>query len=85
MQRVQVKTVRSPPWYVNTADFEGALADQVTIYVLLGHEDAKKPVRFFIAKNRELAQPHQPSGWRAHGFMSMKAVQDYENRWEALE
>jgi hypothetical protein len=74
MQRVQVKTVRSPPWYVNTADFEGALADQVTIYVLLGH-----------AKDRELAQPHQPSGWRAHGFMSMKAVQDYENRWEALE
>jgi hypothetical protein len=85
MQRVQVKTVRSQPWYVNTADFEGDRGDQVTIYVLLGREDAKKPVRFFIARNRDLAPPHQPSGWKAHGFMPIRAVEQFENQWDTLE
>jgi hypothetical protein len=45
------KTVRTQ--YVKTAGFEGELLGQVAIYVLLGKEDARKPVRYFITKNRE--------------------------------
>jgi hypothetical protein len=85
MQRVQVKTVQPPPWYVNTADFEGDGADQVTVYVLLGREDAKMPVRFFITRNRDLTKPHQPPGWRKHGFMPLKNVEQFKDRWGAFE
>src|SRR5205814_7127996 len=45
LRKVQVKTVRVQPWYVNSADFEGELLDRVTIYVLVGPEHGKKPVR----------------------------------------
>jgi hypothetical protein len=51
--RVQVKTVRSQTWYVRLESFKGKNRDQVTVYVLLGRPDAKKPVRYFIAKNLE--------------------------------
>lgn len=34
---IQIKTVHSPPWYVRRASFT-KLADQVTVYVLLGAE-----------------------------------------------
>src|SRR5258708_30916090 len=33
LRKVQVKTVRAPPWYVRTASFKGELLDQETIYV----------------------------------------------------
>lgn len=82
MKRIQVKTVRSPPWYVNQASFAGALAGQVTVYVLIGSEIASKPIRYFIAKNSDLAdQVHIPSGWESNGLLNLKAVQNYENRW----
>ena len=85
LRKVQVKTVRSQPWYVKIASFAGESLDQITIYVLLGAEDSKKPVRFFIAKNRKLANSvHQPSGWRLNAFMPMKAVEPYEDRWDLL-
>jgi len=85
LRKVQVKTVRAQPWYVKTADFRGERLDQATVYVLLGAEDCKKPVRFFIAKNRDLAERvHRPSGWKENGFMPIKAVQQYENRWDLL-
>jgi len=84
-RKVQVKTVRAQPWYVNVASFKGKLLDQVTVYVLLGTEDGEKSVRFFIAKNRQLAKHvHCPPDWKQHGFMSLKAVQKYENHWDAL-
>ena len=35
---VQVKTVHGTPWYVRRSSFVGSLADQVTVYVLLGLE-----------------------------------------------
>jgi len=54
MQTIQVKTVRQQPWFVRISDFEGARCDQFTIYVLLGAEGATPPVRFFVARNREL-------------------------------
>jgi hypothetical protein len=50
LQKVQVKTVRTPPWYVKTASFEGPLRNQVTIYVILGKEDGQKPVRYSSPK-----------------------------------
>jgi hypothetical protein len=86
MQRIQVKTVRSQPWYVRTPDFTVDLLDQVTIYVLLGPERSKKPVRYFIAKNRDLnGHFTQPSSFQKTAFMSLKAVQQYEDRWDILE
>ena len=38
---VQVKTVRSTPWFVRRASFDGRLADQVTVYVLLELNEAE--------------------------------------------
>lgn len=85
MRKVQVKTVRTQPWYINMRDFSDEQLDRVTVYVLLGSEDSKKTARFFVAKNRALAaHVHCPPGWKEHGFMPMKAVEQYENRWEDL-
>lgn len=85
MRKVQVKTVRAQPWYINTRDFKDEQINGVTVYVLLGPENGKKAARFFIARNRALADHiHCPSGWKEHGFMPMKAVEPYENRWDAL-
>jgi len=84
MRRVQVKTARSSSWWVNRSDFKGEHLERVTIYVLLSR-DSKKPVRYFITKNRRLKmhfkRPHQ---WKHHGFMSMKVVEPYEDRWNDL-
>lgn len=48
LRKVQVKTVRAHPWYVKVASFSGHLL------VLLGKEDAIGPVRYFIARNRDV-------------------------------
>src|SRR2546425_105397 len=73
LRKVQVKTVRAQPWYVSITDFKNEEGlDRTTIYVLLGDQDGKKPVRFFIAKNRGLKDGiHRPSGWTKYGFMSL--------------
>lgn len=85
LRKVQIKTVRSQPWYVKLADFNGEFLNRVTVYVLIGHQDSMKPVRFFVGKNRNLAKHvHRPSGWKKYGFISMKAVEQYEDRWSAL-
>ena len=44
---VQVKTAHSTPWYVRRASFDGSLADQVTVYVLLGLERGIRSTRFW--------------------------------------
>lgn len=84
LRKVQVKAARSPSWWVNRADFKGQRLRRATVYVLLGR-NSKKPVRFFIAKNSNLKKhfkkPHQ---WKHHGFMSLKSVEPYENRWDTL-
>src|SRR3981189_2554145 len=54
LQKVQVKTVRAQPWYVKQSSFEGELIDQVTVYVMIGKEDGNAPVRYFIARNRDI-------------------------------
>jgi hypothetical protein len=85
MRKVQVKTVRLPPWYVSKTQFERDNLDFVTVYVFLGAVKSKNPVRYFIAKNRQLAkQAHYPKGWTKNGFMRMKALEPFENKWEIL-
>lgn len=85
LHKVQIKTVRSQPWYVKVSDFEGEMRG-VTIYVLLGDERALKPVRYFITFNRDVAEHiHCPPGWPKNGFMRLKAVEQYEDRWSLLE
>jgi hypothetical protein len=86
LHKVQIKTVRAHPWYVNLNDFKDAFLDRITIYVLLGRIDNRAPVRFFIAKNHDVADfVHQPKGWKQHGFMSIKALERYEDHWDILK
>ena len=71
---VHVKTVHSTPWYVRRASFVGSLADQVTVYVLLGLQRSTKAARFFVAMNSDLAaQFRQPPTWRIFGFIDAKS------------
>ncbi len=85
LHKVQVKTVRAAPWYVKSADFQGAAAEGVTVYVLLGSVHANKAVRYFLAFNKHLASAvHTPHGWPANAFMPLKAVEAHENQWEVL-
>jgi hypothetical protein len=85
LQKIQVKTVRSPPWYVRSADFRDEKAQQITIYVLLGSEKADKAVRFFITRNADLAgHVHTPAGWPTNAFMPLRAVLEFEARWSLL-
>ncbi|MGB6874549.1 MAG: hypothetical protein WBD87_00810, partial [Candidatus Acidiferrales bacterium] len=85
LRKVQVKTVRAQPWYINLASFNPKHGDQATVYVLLGDLGAKKPVRYFVAKNRVLAKHvYRPKKWKQHGFMPMAAVESHENKWETL-
>ena len=82
---VQVKTVHSTPWYVRRASFDGRLADQVTVYVLLGLERGGKSARFFVARNRDLAaQFRRPPTSNPIGLIDAKSVEKYENNWEIL-
>ena len=85
LKKVQVKTVRTPPWYVKLSSFEGALLDQVTIYVMIGKEDGSASVRYFISRNRDLAgELSRPKNWQDNAFMSLKSLTAYENLWSAL-
>lgn len=82
---IQVKTVRSGPWYVKMSQFaDGGLA-RVTVYVLLGSESCAHAVRYFIAKNSDVAaHADPPKQWKDYGFMSLKALEPFENKWDAL-
>jgi hypothetical protein len=85
LRKVQVKTVRQAPWYVGLSGFEVGMMERVTVYVLLGKAGASTPVRYFIARNRDVvADIHRPSGWDNHGFVNMKTVEAFEGRWELL-
>lgn len=87
MRRVQVKSVRGGPWYVRVADFK-EMPNQVTVYVLVGKEACKKPVRYFIVRNRDVAKKiHVPNSekWKTNGFINLPAVKDFEGRWDLLD
>jgi hypothetical protein len=90
LSKVQVKTVRAQPWYVRLPDYKDH-PDQITVYVLLGDESAEDPVRYFIAKNSELAAAVTRPNWRDQkqgkdrGFVNIKALVQYEDRWDVLK
>jgi hypothetical protein len=85
LKKIQVKSVRTQPWYVSKADFDNPLLDQITIFVLLGNERAQKPVRYFITRNHEVADHvHCPPNWKKNGFMPLSAIKQYEDRWGIL-
>jgi hypothetical protein len=64
LTKVQVKTVRAQPWYVKQSSFVGAMGEQVTIYVMIGDEMAKSAVRYFVARNADLAGAFSvPAKW----------------------
>ena len=86
MHKVQVKTVRSAPWYVRAGDYAEPMLDRITIYVLIGASDANKAVRYFIAFNHELKEKlHRPADWSSTGFMPLRALTDFENCWCKLK
>lgn len=83
LKKLQVKTVRSAPWYIKTASYSDELANQLTIFVLLGDEKAQKQVRYFITRNSDVASHiHQPQNWKNNGFMPLDALKEYEDRWD---
>lgn len=85
LAKVQVKTVRTQPWYVKQSQFEGDMLAQITIYVLLGKEAATVPVRYFIARNGDLAGQEQiPANWPDTAFMPMRALEPFADRWDIL-
>jgi hypothetical protein len=82
---IRVRTVHSTLWYVRQGRFAGRLADQVTVYVLLGVGRSVKSARFFVVRNSDLAaQLRRPSNWKAFGFIDAKTVEKYENNWDIL-
>lgn len=82
---VQVKTVHSAPWYVRRTTFDGSLADQVTVYVLLGLSRGVKAARFFVARNRDLAARFRRSPTsNPIGFIDARSIEKYENNWDIL-
>lgn len=85
LKKLQVKTVRSAPWYVKATSYSGDLADQLTIFVLMGNEKAEKQVRYFITRNSDVAEHvHHPQNWEKNGFMPLKAIEGYEDRWQVF-
>jgi len=85
LAKVQVKTVRTQPWYVKQSQFEGDMLAQITIYVLLGKEDARVPVRYFIVRNADVAgEVSTPANWEANAFMMLKTIAQFEERWDLL-
>ena len=54
---------------MKTASFKGKMLGEITIYVWIGREDARKPVRYFITKNRDVsAKVHKPRKWKYNAF-----------------
>jgi hypothetical protein len=85
MTKVQVKTVRAPPWFVKQSSFEGAMLEQVTIYVMIGNVEAKSTVRYFVARNADLVGKFSvPPKWDASAFMPLRAIAQFENCWDTL-
>jgi hypothetical protein len=92
--RIRVKTTHSTPWYVRRRTFVGSLANEVTVFVLLGLEGNAKSARFFVAKNRDL-EAHfrvasncegisKPPNIRSYGYIDYEFVEKYEDNWGIL-
>jgi len=82
--RIQVRTVRMHPWPMARAIFE-AIPDQITVYVLLGPVDNTRPARFFITRNRDVADLVEfPDGWSDIGALTLKSLEPFENQWDKV-
>ena len=81
MRKIQVKTVRAGRWFVNLKDFDGDDLDQTTVYVLLGKNDSRNPVRHFIVNRKVKKGIYRSKSFKTIGQMPMKAVEDYEDKW----
>lgn len=82
MMRVQVRTVRMHPWTITRGSLESP-PDQITVYVLLGPADDARPARFFITRNRDLAdQVLFPNGWSDIGSVPLASLEPFENQWD---
>ena len=91
---VRVKTAHVTPWYVRRANFVGRLANQVTVFVLIGPEGNSRSARFFVVKNEDLlAQFRTTANWestrkssnrKAYGYIDSKSVEQYEDNWMIL-
>lgn len=85
LRKVQVKTVRTTPWYVRKPDFDGEMLSRITIYVLIGNEKRVPPVRYFIARNQSVAgDVRQPPKWANNAFIDLKALAAFEDNWALL-
>jgi hypothetical protein len=92
--RVWVKTAHVTPWYVRRANFGGCLANQVTVFVLIGLEKNSTSARFFVVKNEHLlANFRATANWestrkssnrKAYGYIDSKSVKQYEDNWMIL-
>ncbi len=83
---VHVRTVHVGPWYVRSSHFVGAVANQVTIYVLLGFKKDSNCARFFVTRNCEMeTELRQPPNWGDFGFIDVEAVEQYEDNWDLLK
>ncbi len=70
-KRIQVKTVRTQPWFVRRPSFEGVMREELTIYVVAEH--VHYPPDW-----------HEQPKWRDQGFLPLKAIEKYENNWNAV-
>jgi hypothetical protein len=92
---VRVKTVHVTPWYVQRASFVGRLANQVTVFVLIGLEGNSESARFFVVRNKDLmAYFRHTVNWqgvrkqpnkKVYGYIDSKSVEQYEDNWDILE
>ncbi len=83
---VHVRAVHAGPWYVRVSHFTGAVAHEVTVYVLFGLENNPNCARFFVTANRDMVRRfRQPPDWRKFGFVDVEAVEQYENNWDLLK
>jgi hypothetical protein len=83
---VHVRTVHVGPWYVRSSHFAAAVADQVTVYVLLGLRKNPNCARFFVTKNCNVESGlRQPPNWRDFGFIDVEVVEQFEDNWDLLK
>ena len=82
---VHVRTVHVGPWYVRSSLFAGAVADQVTVYVLLGLKNGPNSARFFVTRNSTVESGlRQPPNWRDFGLIDVEVVEQFEDNWDLL-
>ncbi len=83
---VHVRALHVGPWYVRVSHFTGAVAGEVTVYVLLGVENKPNCARFFVTRNSDMeTRFRQPTDWRNFGFIDVETVERYENNWDLLK